>query len=55
MKLVSFNLLEGAFHPQDRLQRVIELIRAQDPDVCLLQECRDWSLANLKLMGRSLG
>ena len=55
MKLLSFNLLEGAFHPQDRLQRVIELVRTLDPDVCLLQECRDWSLANLKLMGRSLG
>ncbi|MFA7482671.1 MAG: endonuclease/exonuclease/phosphatase family protein, partial [Vulcanimicrobiota bacterium] len=55
MKLLSFNVLNGAFHPADRLQKVIQVIQSIDPDVCLLQECTDWSLAQLKLLSRSLG
>jgi exodeoxyribonuclease III len=55
MRIVSFNLLNGAYNPPDRLGRITELLGSLEPDVCLLQECVDWSSAQLKLLGRSIG
>jgi endonuclease/exonuclease/phosphatase family metal-dependent hydrolase len=55
MKIISFNLLNGAFHPGDRLAKITDLLRALEPDVCFLQECVDWPTAQLKLLGRSIG
>lgn len=55
MKIISFNLLNGAYNPSDRLTRITELLKPLEADVCLLQECTDWSQAQLKLFGRSIG
>lgn len=55
MKIVSFNLLNGAYVPAARLTQITGLLQSLEPDVCLLQECVDWSSAQLKLLGRTLG
>lgn len=55
MKIVTFNLLNGAYSPPGRMALITDLLQSLEPDVCLLQECVDWSTAQLKILGRSIG
>lgn len=55
LRVVSFNLLFGAYEPPDRWDRILRLLWSLKPDLLLLQECMDWDQVRLERLGEELG
>lgn len=48
MRIVTFNILFGAYTPEGRLEAIARLLRRTEPTVVLLQECMDWDKERLE-------
>ena len=55
MRIISFNILFGAYKPRGRFESIAEFLKSYDPDVVLLQECMDWTPDRLQELGKLVG
>lgn len=55
IRIISFNILFGAYSPDGRLEAIAALLREHRPDVVLLQECMDWDKTRLDKFAALVG
>ena len=52
MRILTFNILFGAYSPAGRLEAIARLLKKAKPTVVLLQECMDWNEERLEELAK---